>query len=744
MNAQSVLEAVALYRDAAIVTRRAQVAPGTEASVRVGGLPLCLNPGSLRARVATSGQLRVLDVRAAFDVQLAAETDVPAEVKAVEEGRHAVAKLEQELARLDRDLALTTKLTPTFREPKKGAPPREAPVAAMIGLADFVDQRVAGLHTRRRALVARLDDARRELNMHTQRLAEASSATARTERAQVTRCAVVVLSEAPTAPTELLIDYEVPGTRWTPSYELRLAAGGASGALRMRAQIAQDTGEDWKGVKLSLSTAYLQRRADLPELRALKIGRTQPAPPRSGWREPPAGLDSLFEGLDGLGRHREEPPATPPVLAEQLRAPMKKSKPTGERAARSSDASMHLARVAEPAAVMAYPPPAPPPPAPSAAPKPAAMVSRARSGGAPMQPGGGGFNRAQSPRAKERAFDDEAAPMVDEFAELEGGYDQDEDTGAGVRQSLLDLAPVGGSAIPGWSLEESLFDYDRLMMVGFDGGDGRGRLRPAGAWEFAFVAGVSVQIEVVVGLIAIAEQRATHIHGLPLPANCTGVTSLDSFDYRFECAAPVDVPSVAAWTTVPVTRCDVGLTPEYVCVPSVESKVYRTLQIANTSPHALLPGPVDVMVGEEFLLTAQLPATAPGSSATRLGLGVEEAIKVSRKTQYRESTGGLLGGTTVLTHEIEIELNNRLSTPAKIDVRERVPIAEPNEKDIKIEEAQVQPPWEKADGLVEGRHVPGQRRWRLSVPPATKQVLHASYAVRIPSDRMLVGGNRRG
>lgn len=181
-----------------------------------------------------------------------------------------------------------------------------------------------------------------------------------------------------------------------------------------------------------------------------------------------------------------------------------------------------------------------------------------------------------------------------------------------------------------------------------------------------------------------------------------------------------------------------------MCVPSLDPKVYRTLQVQNRSTHALPAGPVDVTQGDEFLLTTTLPPIPSGADSThRLGLGVEEAIKVARKTQYKETTGGFLGGSTVLPHELEIELNNRLASPALIEVRERVPYPAPDEKDLKVEEAEVTPRWDVVDKPVDGQVVKGARRWRVTVPGGQSMKLTAQFVIRMPGDKMLVGGNRR-
>ena len=37
----------------------------------------------------------------------------------------------------------------------------------------------------------------------------------------------------------------------------------------------------------------------------------------------------------------------------------------------------------------------------------------------------------------------------------------------------------------------------------------------------------------------------------------------------------------------------------------------------------------------------------------------------------------------------------------------------------------------------------GARRWLLTVPPGEKQKVTAQFHIKIPSDQMLVGGNRR-
>ena len=699
----SSLDSVIVYREGAMCTRRARIEPSDGREVRIAGLPLSMEPGSLRARVL-SGSLQVLDVRPQFDVQLADGVDVPAEKQAQQAAQETLARLQRVEQRLQHEINELQELRPRFPERRRGDPAREAPVPALLALTDFVEAELAKRLELRRRLSDEIAEAARELDLRTHRLAETSTAM-RTERARLGRVALITLSEAPQQAFDLAVEYQVPGARWVPTYQMKLAAGMGSGVLLLRASVAQQTGEDWTDVHLALSTASLLQRTDLPELRSLRIGRQQTAPPRSGWREPPPGLDDLFAGYDALLPIPALAAAGPaPSQAPSPRKTPKKMRPASGGAAAPAPPAPGLflgAAAAAPVSVAA-----------ACAPSPAAPARRMASSD---------FAAMSRPSMlKQETFE---GTEPNESAE-----------------------PPPEPPPPEASLDEARQDYGRLVMPG-PGSPGRGRLQPLQSWDLMFAVGVSVQIDVVAIAVAKAHQQALEVRDLPLQGETCPVTSVESFDYRYDCASPGTVRSTNHWTSVPVMICEVGLSPEYLCVPAVEPKVYRTLQIQNRSPHALLPGPVDVSLGDEFLMTTRLPAILPKAKGVKpLGLGVEEAIKVARQTHFKETSGGLLGGATLLPHEIEVTVHNRLSTPARIEVRERVPwVDSEHEKDVKVEETQVTPAWERIEQPLDGQSVVhGARRWVVSVPAGQAQTLHAAFTIRLPSDRVLVGGNRRG
>jgi uncharacterized protein (TIGR02231 family) len=282
-------------------------------------------------------------------------------------------------------------------------------------------------------------------------------------------------------------------------------------------------------------------------------------------------------------------------------------------------------------------------------------------------------------------------------------------------------APVAGPPQP----SGAELDYAALVLCGPDEQGGRrGRLFPDSPFD---------------PVAAEYRRRSEAVAALPLPGQAVRPReSAGSFDHRFDATARADIPSDGTWHTVTVGEIPVGLRTEYLCVPSVEQTVYATLVLANATDQALLAGPVEVTVDDDFLLTAALPTLAPGS-VRRVGLGPAEGIRVTRRTNLHESTSGLRNNTTVLDHRVHVELANRLTRPVTVEVRERVPVT--SEPDVRIEE---RADWTAPEeGTGPDRHAPGTRVWRLDLPAGATAALDGGYEIRIPTGKALVGGNRR-
>ncbi|MFE9856436.1 DUF4139 domain-containing protein [Streptomyces sp. NPDC005780] len=680
----STLDSVVVYAQGALCSRLARGAVPRDGQVRVTGLPRSLDPGSLRVRVLGASGVRVTEARVEVEAELP-RPDAPDTLRReYKRLRDAYAAAQ---GRRDRQLGVIKEVKALHPVPpgrKRDDPHRRTPADAWLELADFVDERLTGLHLRLVELEEAVRGAEHDLMVATDRLKSAST-DAPSAHVETTVCAALTLDGPSDADAlELELEYGVPGAVWVPAYRLTHRQGDDSGNLVLRASVAQRTGEDWTGVRIALATADLRRRTDLPRLRSVRIGRSQPAPAPSGWREPPAGLGGLFSGYDAAG------PA--PVRASEVAV-------AGSWPGAEDDS------VSDPLA---------PPPAPQgygALPPPPTGVGGAPPGAfggampAPAQPGGaqprtrsrsGGRSRADAPAAMAPPAPGMAAPPPPPV-------------------------PVAGPPEP----SSAELDYAALALAGPDEQGGRrGRLFPGSPFD---------------PVAAEYRRRAEAAAVLPLPGQAVRPReSAGSFDHRFDAAARADVPSDGTWHTVTVGEIPVGLRTEYLCVPSVEPVVYGTLVLSNATDQALLAGPVEVVVDDEFLLTAALPTLAPGGER-RVGLGPAEGVRVTRRTNLHESTAGLRNNTTVLDHRVHVELANRLSRPVTVEVRERVPVS--SEPDVRIEERADWTVPEEGEGP--DSHAPGTRVWRRDLPAGTTAALDGGYAIRIPAGKALAGGNRR-
>jgi len=681
----STLDSVVVYAQGAVCRRLAQGSMPPDGRVRVTGLPRSLDPGSLRARVLGAPGVRVTEAR----VEVEAE---PLGTGTPDELRLEVERLSDEYAaaqgRRDRQLSLIEEvraLHPVAPARRREDPHRRTPVDAWLELADFVDERLTGLHTRLVELEEALRNVEHALTLAADRLARAST-DAPSAHVETTVCAVLTLDGTGDAEVELELEYGVPGAVWVPAYRLTYRQGDGSGSLVLRASVAQRTGEDWTGVRIALATADLQRRTDLPRLRSIRIGRRQPAPAPSGWREPPAGLGDLFSGYEAAGP-RPAPTAAPAAVgAGSTSGPVP-------------------------------PPPPPPPPAPQGyGGPPAAVPVPGGADGAPPEVFGGGMPALAQPAGSKP--DDRPRTGGRSFA---GAPAAMAPAAPGRAAPPPPPAPVAGPPQP----SGAELDYAALVLCGPDEQGGRrGRLFPDSPFD-------PVATEY--------RRRAEAVAALPLPGQAVRPReSAGSFDHRFDATARADIPSDGTWHTVTVGEIPVGLRTEYLCVPSVEQTVYATLVVSNATDQALLAGPVEVTADDDFLLTAALPTLAPGG-VRRVGLGPAEGIRVTRRTNVHESTSGLRNNTTVLDHRVHVELANRLARPVTVEVRERVPVT--SEPDVRIEE---RADWTAPEeGTGPDRHAPGTRVWRLDLPAGSTASLDGGYEIRIPTGKALVGGNRR-
>ncbi len=740
-DVRSRIEDVVVYAGAARVRRVARVEVGGAAvQVRLGGLPLALRDGSIR--LAATGQVIAADARVVVDLPGIDVELPPAVPQALAAARRAVALAEAEVARLGRALGRLAALTPGGRD---GRP--DDPLPEWGAAVDARLQLLALRAERERALRADLGFAHQALEAARRKLAGAEddhrrASSARAARPHELRKAVVITLR-PTADAagggagEVSLEYVVAGARWAPTYVARLDPDGGPATLELRAVIAQRTGEDWGDVRLSLSTAAATAWTELPELASLRIGRKQPPPLRAGWRPPPTGVEALYADWDrtfGPARARLAAPRGPQVVpiagpdeptASYVLDEVHDEEPTDVR---------DLAHA--PQAFGGMPPPAPPAmPMPQRMPMPAAMPM-APPMSAPMRKSAAGGGLIGALGAVVAA---PAALVAAGAGAVSRSMTREQTRGAPSRTATVDaeaelIAPA------------DLLAYGELRLPG-PAAPRRGALVPAERRDLYLAVLVQQQVTLsfdVLAIVADAERRAATVAQQPLPPGCEP-TWTSAYDYAFEADARVEVPSDGAWHGIALGRRDAGVEVRHVVVPRESADVFRLARLDNPHDAPLLPGPMDVYDGRDFLLTSSVAFTPPGG-AVEVGLGVDARVKVARNSRYREEAAGMLRGSLRLEHAIEVDVENLHARPIRLEVRERIPVAGGDVDDTEVEVARVEPrwePWTPEPTRPGERRLRGGHRWRLELGAGEKRRLEADYQIKISAKHELVGGNRR-
>ncbi len=254
---------VTVYPDRALVVRRGEAeidAPG-EHIVRVGGLPMTLLRASLRATGRGPAGTRILSVEQSDQFN----ADAP---------EATVNRLRAEIERLDDQIALQDERVKLLTDQRawlntlgeqtaqslaraitRGAG-RPEDANALFTYTATEAQRMAG--EQRQAQTER-DALTREREARARELAQLSAR--RPDRI----AANIRLTLTTPGTVALQLSYVIPNASWRPRYDARVDIGGARVRLTQQALITQRTGEDWRGVSLSLSNAQPATATALPD-----------------------------------------------------------------------------------------------------------------------------------------------------------------------------------------------------------------------------------------------------------------------------------------------------------------------------------------------------------------------------------------------------------------------------------------------------------------------------------------------
>jgi uncharacterized protein (TIGR02231 family) len=261
----SAIDAVTVYPDGATVTRVIRVdLPQGEAVLRARDFPPGLDPASLRVEGDAQARLVIggIDARPPRADRPPVDPALENRIEALRDERGGLDdKIEAATAR--RKFAEHfAEVSPAGLGEKGEARPLTEWRAAFAAVAEEVaaaDGAIREARVRQREIDRELARLEAQRNANPPRKMEVR----------------IDLAAAAATPATLRVSYSVRGARWSPIYDARLDSGARdrkpSLELVRRAEIVQNTGEDWQDVVLAVSTVRTAKGGNAPDLKPLIV-----------------------------------------------------------------------------------------------------------------------------------------------------------------------------------------------------------------------------------------------------------------------------------------------------------------------------------------------------------------------------------------------------------------------------------------------------------------------------------------
>jgi len=282
---------VTVYTDRALVTRRGTVAlTGNERELAIASLPATLETESVRATGAGTVAVRLLGVRSHTVFSSEPVGDRTAELT------QQIQELEtQKLAIDDKITARRIQLQFVKDLSEKSVGFFSSSIAKQqVGLNETGEllNFLGTNYLKYVTAIAQHERQQHELDNQIQAL-EQKLEQVKTPHSQQSFNIIVAIEPSGSGNFELEVSYVVMRARWTPLYDLRVNTTNNQINLNYLAEVNQNTGEDWTGVALTLSTAKPGLGTLPPKLEPWYIDALYPRRSSSKGRAQKAELEQL-------------------------------------------------------------------------------------------------------------------------------------------------------------------------------------------------------------------------------------------------------------------------------------------------------------------------------------------------------------------------------------------------------------------------------------------------------------------
>ncbi len=247
---------------------------------------------------------------------------------------------------------------------------------------------------------------------------------------------------------------------------------------------------------------------------------------------------------------------------------------------------------------------------------------------------------------------------------------------------------------------------------------------PRGIARSAMLSGGGEEQAVSARLAAAAQPPMA-----PKAAPMTAEVGESAAGQVYQVPRPLAVPADGNPHKTTISRFDLDAAVDHLAVPVLASEAYLRATVTNTSPLLLLAGQARIFHDGQYAGETALPTVAAGEEF-ELQLGVDEQIRIERKLHRRATSKAVLGGTRTVDIAYETTIENHRSGPARISVRDHIPVSADAEIKVRLREASPTPA---------GQTDLGELTWELALPAGQSATIRHRFTVEHPAQVSVAG-----
>ena len=177
-----------------------------------------------------------------------------------------------------------------------------------------------------------------------------------------------------------------------------------------------------------------------------------------------------------------------------------------------------------------------------------------------------------------------------------------------------------------------------------------------------------------------------------------------------------------------VTSLELPARLDHVTAPALGAEAHLRAVVTNTG-RTLLAGPVSTFLDDAFVGTTAIEQTAPGGEI-ELALGVDDRVTVERELVERTAHKARFGTSRGAVERWRITVTNGRVTPARVTVRDRVPVS--RHADVKIVDVSFAPEPAERDEL-------GRVEWVAGLDAGATWTADVRFGVEHAKDTAVTG-----